>query len=574
MSRDAEKLPLLDDSNSDSTPSRRIRTTIWRLAVPTIALFGFVYLQLAATYELTQAAELCHQPEIYIPQANEAVDANQGLIFSPDFRKRSAEILSGFVQVKSPSFDDLGKVGGDNGDQRWDAFYEVSTYLNQTFPQVYETLSLTKVNTHGVVLEWRGTHRDLKPSLLAGHLDVVPVDPSTLDKWTWPPWQGHYDGEYLWGRGSVDDKHAVSAILEAVTLLIEKGFKPQRTLVLAFGFDEESKGRNGAGHINQYLEEKYGKDGIAVIVDEGGLGLGEQFGANFAIPATGEKGYVDVKFSLSTPGGHSSIPPDHTSIGIMAQLITSLEANPFKPLLPLESPVFSLLSCAAEHGHLPSSLKRNVKRGAKSGRHGAKAREEAALEVAALGKASRYLVQTSQAIDIIKAGVKVNALPESVELVANYRVAVGSSVEAVKEHIAALVRPVADRFELSIELFGSQMTRAGESGGHIKVVSINELQPAPVSPTSGSVAWDVLAGTIRHTLDRDDQLVVAPAIMTGNTDTRYYWNLSKNIYRFTPINRAKSINLHTVDERLLFQDHIDAIWFFHELVRSYDEAEI
>jgi Gly-Xaa carboxypeptidase len=76
---------------------------------------------------------------------------------------------------------------------------------------------------------------------------------------------------------------------------------------------------------------------------------------------------------------------------------------------------------------------------------------------------------------------------------------------------------------------------------------------------------------------------------------RYFWNLTKNIYRFTPIDRAKSINLHTVDERLFFNDHIDAVWsvcipfrivtgakltkhgsnrFFHELARSYDEAEL
>jgi Gly-Xaa carboxypeptidase len=305
----------------------------------------------------------------------------------------------------------------------------VSDYLNRTFPRVYEKLSLDKVNTHGIVLTWEGSDTQLKPTLLTGHVDVVPVDPSTLDKWTYPPWEGHYDGEYLWGRGSVDDKHAVSAILEAVTLLIEKDFTPRRTLILAFGFDEESKGRNGAGHIQTYLKDKYGNDGIAVLVDEGGLGIGDIFGMNAASPAVGEKGYVDVKFTLTTPGGHSSIPPDHTSIGIISQLVTSLEANPFKPLLPFESPVFSLLSCAAEHGQLPSSLKRDIKHGASSDKKGDKARESAAKEVVKLGRGPRYLVSTSQAVDIIRAGVKVNALPESVELTANYRVAIGSEIQ-------------------------------------------------------------------------------------------------------------------------------------------------
>ncbi|GAA6012255.1 hypothetical protein JCM11491_007073 [Sporobolomyces phaffii] len=569
MSSDAEKLPLVRD-----TPPRRSRkATFAMLAVPSFALFSFVCLQISATYSPAEVSN-CPQAEPYVPKSGK-LDQNRDKIYSPEYRKASAEILSGFVQVQSPSFDDLGKIGGDNADKRWDAFYGVSDYLNQTFPRVYETLSLEKVNTHGIVLTWEGSDATLKPTLFAGHVDVVPVDPSTLDQWTHPPWKGFYDGEYLWGRGSVDDKHAVSAILEAVTLLIEKDFVPKRTLTIALGFDEESKGRNGAGHIQTYLEAKYGRDGVAVIVDEGGLGIGEQFGMQAAIPAVGEKGYVDIKFTLTTPGGHSSIPPDHTSIGIISQLVTSLEANPFKPLLPLDSPVFSLLTCAAEHGQLPASLKRDVKHGATSDKKGSKAREAAANEVAKLGRGPRYLVSTSQAIDIIRAGVKVNALPESVELVANYRVAIGSEIQDVKDHISALVDPVARRFDLSTDVFGVASTVSAEHvGGHLNVVSINELPPAPVSPTTDSTAWDVLAGTILHTLDRSNNLVVAPGIMSGNTDTRYYWNLTRNIFRFTPIDRLKSINLHTVDERLFFDDHIDAVWFFHELARSYDEVEL
>lgn len=512
------------------------------------------------------------------PRKNDRLDENRAKVYSAPFRSTSAGVLAGFVQVQSPSYDDLGKVGGSHGDKRWDVFYNVTDYLQETFPRVFETLTLTQVNTHGIVLTWRGSDPALKPTLLTGHVDVVPIDPATLDKWTYPPFQGHYDGTFLWGRGSVDDKHAVSAIFEAVNLLVESEFVPERSLVLAFGFDEESKGRNGAGHIAKYLEEQYGSDGIGVIVDEGGLGLGDMFGMNAAIPATGEKGYVDVKFTLETPGGHSSIPPDHTSIGIISQLVNALEAHPFSPSLPLDSPVFSLLTCAVQHGQLPPALKSDIQRGAKPGTHSESARGHAANEVAKLGKGPRYLVSTSQAIDIIHAGVKVNALPESVELIANYRVAVGSTVQDVKDHITALARPISRRFGLSAKLFGSNesaVVAADEEtggGGYLNVVSINELAPAPVSPTRGSQAWRVLSGTILHTLDHSDDLVVAPGIMTGNTDTRYYWNLSKNIYRFTPIHRSKSVNLHTVDEKLWFNDHIDAIWFFHELVRNYDEA--
>lgn len=116
------------------------------------------------------------------------------------------------------------------------------------------------------------------------------------------PWSGHLDHQgYLWGRGASDCKNTLTATLESVTLLLEQGFQPRRTLILAYGMDEESKGYEGAGHISEHLESIYGQDGIALILDEGGLGIGEMYGSGFALPATGEKGYLDVNFTLVSP---------------------------------------------------------------------------------------------------------------------------------------------------------------------------------------------------------------------------------------------------------------------------------
>jgi len=57
---------------------------------------------------------------------------------------------------------------------------------------------------------------------------------------------------------------------EAITDLLEKGFKPRRTLILSHGFDEEEVfARRGQGTIAPFLEKRYGKDGILMVIDEG-----------------------------------------------------------------------------------------------------------------------------------------------------------------------------------------------------------------------------------------------------------------------------------------------------------------
>ncbi|KAH8913971.1 Zn-dependent exopeptidase, partial [Atractiella rhizophila] len=78
--------------------------------------------------------------------------------------------------------------------------------------------------------------------MLMAHQDTVPVNMATLDQWDYPPWSGHYDGTYVWGRGASDCKTLLISELQAVTLLIKQGFTPRRTIILSFGFDEETGG--------------------------------------------------------------------------------------------------------------------------------------------------------------------------------------------------------------------------------------------------------------------------------------------------------------------------------------------
>jgi Gly-Xaa carboxypeptidase len=94
----------------------------------------------------------------------------------------------------------------------------------------------------------------------------------------------------------------------AIETMLIHGVQPRRSVVLAFGFDEEISGSEGAGKLAPYLEYHYGTNGFSLLIDEGGR-MEEVFGAIFAAPAIGEKGYIDTRIEVTTPGGHSSIPP-------------------------------------------------------------------------------------------------------------------------------------------------------------------------------------------------------------------------------------------------------------------------
>lgn len=81
--------------------------------------------------------------------------------------------------------------------------------------------------------------------------------------------------------------------------------------MLSFGFDEETKGIEGALQLSKHIESIYGRDGVGMILDEG-AGFSELYGQVFATPGVAEKGYLDVTVTVNMPGGHSSVPSDHT----------------------------------------------------------------------------------------------------------------------------------------------------------------------------------------------------------------------------------------------------------------------
>lgn len=529
--------------------------------------------------DIAKPGSRCQQVDPLFPSRNtKELDDMQTYLESDAFRSLAIQRLSGAVQIPTQSYDDMADVGDD---PRWDIFFKFAEYLEATFSLVHASLELEKVNTHGLLYTWVGEDKSLKPNLLMAHQDVVPVPDSTAKSWTHPPFSGHYDGKFVWGRGASDCKNQLIGILSAVEALLAANFTPRRTLILSFGFDEEVSGGRGAARLAEHLVTKLGHNSVAAIVDEGAVNL-ENWGADFALPGVAEKGYIDVDIVVRMPGGHSSIPPQHNGIGVASELITLIESSTYEPHLYDENPYLELLTCGAEHApHFPKKLFKLLDK--RSNKHSTCSKKEKkdhlALEAAKAGPAVKYLFTTSVAVDLISGGVKTNALPERTVITVNHRINVGSSSSVIKSHISSLAAKVAQKYDLTLHAFNGTESPSSITLSHRDTV----LEPAPVTPTSlhpdskskRSTPFAILSGTTRALYGED--LFVSPGIMTGNTDTRYYWNLSEHIFRYGPgwdKDQEGLGHIHTVDEKMGVKGHVDTVRWMWGWIRNVDEGDL
>ncbi|KAH7890769.1 hypothetical protein F5I97DRAFT_1974939 [Phlebopus sp. FC_14] len=589
----SEKQQTLDDlpgpfprqSSSRSSPffSRTALIAFAALATTFLIRAGHTFCQKNLSHDLANA-DVCPQVSELVPQKNTAIWTSLSGIYGTEaFKVRAVDWLSGAVQIPTESYDSMEPVGVD---PRWEKFAPFHDYLLKAFPLVHSSLEITKVNTYGLIFVWRGSDSTLKPLLLAAHQDVVPVEPNTYDQWTHPPFSGYFDGELIWGRGSSDDKSGLIGIFSAMETMLENGFQPTRTVVLASGFDEETSGIYGAQTLAPKLLEMFGENGYAMLVDEG-AGYGEQYGRVFATPGIAEKGYVDVMIEVSSPGGHSSLPPPHTSIGMLAELLVTYEKNPFEVHLTRGSPTYKSVQCLAQHApDLPPSLRKDLIHA----EHSDKALRAAETQLFQDSPTFKNLVGTTQAIDIIHGGVKVNALPEQAYAVVNHRISTESSVDTTRARDIELLKSLANEFNLSYTAFGASVndvtTPAYGSLTLSPAFGKDGLEPAPITPTQGGDAapYQLLSGTIKATYNShrgitgDDNIIVSPGIMSGNTDTKFYWKLTPHIFRYGHTGGAGGGQLtsgvHTVDEALPISNFIEMIRFFTTLILNVDESAL
>ena len=416
-------------------------------------------------------------------------------------------------------------------------FRALHEHLRTSFPLVHAKLTRETVAGLSLLYTWRGSDTTLAPVVLMGHIDVVPVIPGTESQWTQPPFSGAVADGYIWGRGTLDDKVSVLAVLEGAEGALRAGFQPKRTIYFAFGHDEEVGG-SGARALKAELLKR-GIKPPALVLDEGGAIMpGVVVGAagTVALIGASEKGFLSLQLTVKGAGGHSSAPPPHTAIGRLATAITKLEASPF-PLV-LDGPTKALMERL--RGGMPYVQRMALSNLWLFGPMVAKSM--------AAKPAGAAMLRTTTAVTIVNGGVKTNVLPIEAKATVNFRIRPGESIESVTAYVKRVI---------------------ADTGVTVEPVGF-KTEPSKVSDASGR-GFAAVEKSVRE-IFAEPGLIVTPYLVTGGTDARIWSDVSSQTFRFlaAPMTADALTRAHGTNERVSLGGYITAVRFYERLLRNTD----
>lgn len=427
------------------------------------------------------------------------------------------------ITYQTISFGDVAK---------WDSlpFIHFRKFLETTYPLVHQKLAREIINKYTLVYKWQGKNTALNPFILMAHQDVVPIEESTKKQWRCEPFAGTVKDGFIWGRGTTDDKINLISILESAEKLLHQNFQPERTVYFVFGHDEEIGGKQGAVKVAALFKQRNIKADL--VIDEGGILTKEKVPGlrkTIALIGTAEKGYLSLKISVNKPGGHSSQPDQETAIDILLKAIVRLRENPFEARFVDATQDF--MRYTGPSMHFPNNM-------AFANTWLFKSLIVKNYEKSGTGNA---MIRTTAVPTIVDAGIKDNLVPTLATAIVNFRLLPGDSAAFIVRSVNKIINDQ----RVAVEQYDNNISEA-----------------SPTTPTT-SLAFQRVDSIVKRSYK---DVISAPFLLIGATDSRHFTEVSDNIVKFSPM--LDPIGFHGIDERVSLESFQHSLWFFEQFLRS------
>ncbi|MBN2587309.1 MAG: M20/M25/M40 family metallo-hydrolase, partial [Candidatus Fermentibacteraceae bacterium] len=369
----------------------------------------------------------------------------------------------------------------------------------------------------------RGTDLDLDPVMLTAHLDVVPAEED--GGWPHPPFSGTVSEGRVWGRGAIDYKIGVSAMLEALEGLLARDFSPVRSLFLAFGHDEETGGDRGAAGIVALLDGRGVR--LRSVLDEGGYIYSFPWlRRDVAVVGLAEKGYLTLRLTARGRQGHASVPGTATAAGNLCRALARLEDSQMEPRLC--EPVRKMMEGTA---HLIRDADGNVS-------------ANALMEIMSRYPSGNALVRTTAAITMISGSSKENIIPAAPHALVNLRAVPGDDSGSIIRHVRDI---------------------AGEMGVEVECEDTNHVHEPSAVSSAATPEYRAIEDAMEKVWPG---IPVVPGIFPAATDSRHYCSIADDVYRFQPVHLGTDglSALHSSGESVSVEDYMGSIRFYSEYI--------
>ena len=418
---------------------------------------------------------------------------------------------------------------------------DLHAWLEDTYPAAHAAMTRETVAGYTLLYTWPGSDSSLDPLLLMAHQDVVPVNIGTEGDWAAPPFSGEIIDGMIYGRGAIDDKGSLVALMEAADALAASGFQPRRTIHFLFGHDEEVSGSGAEAGI-AVLQER----GVSPVMalDEGFMVINPSplSGGPMAYIGVAEKGYLTVSITAVAEGGHSSTPPRDSAAVRLSRALVALDENQM-PADFSRPPVKELFEASADS--MPFMQKMAL---ANLWLFGGMVEAQMA-EI----PAANAMIRTTTAPTMLSGSAKENVLAQRAMAVVNFRIHPNDTEEDVVAHVR----------DVTADIEGLEI----EQG----IGGIRGNGASPVSPTD-SYAYGALVAVAREAGDGAD---VAPGLVLGATDGRYATAITDSVYRFAPavLTPEELTGFHGTNERTSVENMGRMARGYAQLILAMDAGE-